>query len=36
MIVYEENDTAITPITIHATNRQQIKFRINTGRFIYE
>lgn len=36
MIAYEENDTAITPVTIHATSRQQVKFRINTGRFIYE
>lgn len=36
MIAYEENDAAITPITIHATSRQQVKFRINTGRFIYE
>ncbi len=36
MIAYEENDKTITPITIHATHRQQIKFRINTGRFIYE
>ena len=36
MVAYEENDTEITPVTIHATSRQQIKFRINTGRFIYE
>lgn len=36
MIPYEENPSDITPITIHATSRQQIKFRLNTGRFIYE
>lgn len=36
MIPYEETETTITPITIHATTRQQIKFRLNTGRFIYE
>ena len=36
MIPYEENETEITPVTIHATSRQQIKFRLNTGRFTYE
>lgn len=36
MIPCEENDSDITPITVHATSRQQIKFRLNTGRFIYE
>lgn len=35
-IPYEESKIEITPITIHATTRQQIKFRLNTGRFIYE
>jgi len=36
MIPYEETATEITPITIHATTRQQIKFRLTTGRLIYE
>lgn len=36
MIAYEENNASITPITIHATSRQQVKFRIKTGRFSYE
>ena len=36
MIPYELSETEIIPITIHATTRQQIKFRLNTGRFIYE
>lgn len=36
MIPYEvENDT-ITPVTVHATERQQIRFRLSTGRFRYE
>lgn len=36
MIPYEETENTITPITIHATTRQQIKFRLNTGRLNYE
>lgn len=36
MIPYEETATTITPVTIHATTRQQIKLRLNTGRLIYE
>ena len=36
MIPYEENETSITPITIHTTTRQQIKFRLTTGRLIYD
>jgi hypothetical protein len=36
MIPYEESETEIIPITIHATTRQQIKFRLTTGRLIYE
>jgi hypothetical protein len=36
MIPYEQNETEIIAITIHATTRQQIKFRLNTGRFKYE
>ena len=36
LIPYEENEAEITPVTIHATTRQQIKFRLNTGRLTYE
>lgn len=34
LIPYEQNGDIITPITIHATTRQQIRFRLKTGRFI--
>lgn len=34
MIPCETDQDSITPITIHATMRQQIKFRLRTGRFI--
>jgi hypothetical protein len=36
MIPYEESQTAIIPVTIHTTSRQQIKFRLTTGRLTYE
>ena len=36
MIPYEESETEITPVTIHTTTRQQIKFRLTTGRLTYE
>jgi hypothetical protein len=36
MIPYEIMENTVTPITIHATTRQQINFRIKTGRLIYE
>jgi len=32
-VPYEAGDNSITPITIHVTTRQQINFRIRTGRF---
>ena len=35
IIPYEQRRNEITPITIHATTRQQIKFRLKTGRFMY-
>jgi hypothetical protein len=35
MIPYETDEDAITPITIHATTRQQINFRLRTGRFTH-
>lgn len=34
LIPYEHNDNSITPITVHVTTRQQIRFRLNNGRFI--
>lgn len=36
MIPYETDEDSITPITIHVTTRQQINFRLKTGRFTYE
>jgi hypothetical protein len=36
LILYECTDTATTPITVHATTRQQIDFRLKKGRFIHE
>lgn len=36
MIPYKAIETTITPITIHATTRRQIKFRLSTGRLSYE
>jgi hypothetical protein len=38
MIPYEETENQdeklIMPVTVHATSRQQIKFRLNSGRFV--
>ena len=34
IIPYEKNGNEISPVTIHATTRQQINFRLKTGRFI--
>ena len=36
LIPYETGEGVLTPITIHATTRQQIEFRIKTGRFVHE
>jgi hypothetical protein len=36
IIPYEVQGNEITPVTVHATTRQQINFRLKTGRFIYE
>ena len=35
LIPYETDEDTITPITIHATTRQQINFRLRTGRYIH-
>ena len=34
IIPYEDSGNFITPVTIHATTRQQIRFRLKTGRYI--
>jgi hypothetical protein len=36
LIPYEISDESVTPITIHAITKQQIKFRVKTGRLKYE
>jgi len=36
MIPYEADENSITPVTVHVTTRQQINFRIRTGRFTNE
>jgi hypothetical protein len=33
LIPYEEDATSVTPVTVHATTRQQVRFRLDTGRF---
>ena len=35
VIPYEIDEDSITPITIHATTRQQINFRLKTGRYTH-
>jgi hypothetical protein len=36
LIPYERIGDSITPVTIHATTRQQINFRLKNGRFSNE
>lgn len=36
MVPYESDGEAITPVTIHVTTRQQVNFRVRTGRLINE
>ena len=36
IIPYDTDQGSITPVTIHATTRQQINFRLKTGRFVNE
>lgn len=36
LIPYETDGNVLIPITIHATTRQQIEFRVKTGRFVHE
>ena len=33
MIPYEQEGEIMTPVTIHATTRQQVALRLRTGRF---
>lgn len=33
VIPYDQEGETFTPVTIHATTRQQINFRLKTGRF---
>jgi hypothetical protein len=33
MIPYESNGKMLTPVTVHVTSRQQINFRVKSGRF---
>ncbi len=35
-VPYEVEGEAIIPITVHATTRQQIGFRLRTGRYLHE
>jgi len=36
MIPYERESETVTPVTIHATSRQQINSRVKSGRFRHE
>jgi hypothetical protein len=36
IIPIERVGDSVTPVTIHATTRQQIRFRLRSGRFIHE
>ncbi len=33
LIAYEQEGETMTPVTIHATTRQQLTFRLRTGRY---
>jgi len=36
LIAYDAEKDTITPVTVHPITRQQIRFRLNTRRFIHE
>ena len=36
LIPYETDEQSVTPVTVHATTRQQIRFRLKMGRFRHE
>lgn len=33
LIPYEASEDSITPVTVHATTRQQVRFRLKSGRY---
>jgi hypothetical protein len=35
-IPYDQEQDAIVPVTVHATSRQQVTYRLKSGRFVYE
>lgn len=35
MVPYDADDATITPVTVHATTRQQVNARLKTGRFTH-
>jgi len=35
LIPYEEDLEFLKPVTVHTISRQQVRFRLNTGRFVY-
>ena len=36
IIPFDEDQDTITPVTVHTVSRQQIQFRLRTGRLIHE
>ena len=36
LVPYEASGDKVTPVTVHATARRQIAFRVKSGRFVYE
>jgi hypothetical protein len=36
LVPYEVSGDVLTPVTIHATSRRQIDFRVKAGRFVHE
>lgn len=36
LVPYKRSGNILTPVTVHATSRQQINFRVKTGRFTNE
>ena len=33
LVPYEQEGDTVTPVTVHMTTRQQVNFRLRTGRF---
>ena len=36
IVPYEVDKESVVPVTIHATTREQIKYRVRVGRFVRE